>query len=542
MAGPRSLSSPALGAYLGAAVLGVGSVAVCYYLYRPETVFSSWECRAVLRAGRSPTPAPSCGALDLRCADADGDPLSAFNVFDVGGSKLGDSGVGLLYRLFITEQPLFLLPFKLPTSLFSYFFSIPSPAPSPFSAPPPPSSSSSSSSSSSPSSSSSSSSCLQSTAPSPAESTVTSPDTSLHMKGFVCSNSAITSLNLANNEIGPSGATVLSKFLGMSSGSLLHLSLAQNKIGNKGLSALSQNFFKSQYCCLTDLDLSDCGLDAEGMSAVATLLCSELAVLERLNLSGNRIGVEGAQALAQYIIGAPSLRLRTLLLDQNGIRDEGAASLAHALAAQSSVTALSLADNGVETSGAMACGHLLMHSTSLVSLSLAGNAIGDAGIAALAHALTCNSSLRCMHLAETAAGNGALQSLADALRTNTSLSFMSLSENEYISDPGIEALFVGMKENRSLKTLLLDATSVSRAGAWSAAQILLDSNDTLQVLSLQETTWWMDRESSLKHRNHSHEPSLRVFRFGPDPAICAGGPPLPRNPGRCGGPSNPSRS
>lgn len=96
--------------------------------------------------------------------------------------------------------------------------------------------------------------------------------------------------------------------------------------------------------------------------------------LRELYLFGNRVGDEGAVALASVLAlkSSDKCPLHTLVLAENGIGDAGAQALASALAMNPLCT--------------------------LDCLDLGGNRIGDAGAAALAVAIGANSRLKDLFL------------------------------------------------------------------------------------------------------------------------------------------------
>jgi Ran GTPase-activating protein (RanGAP) involved in mRNA processing and transport len=65
----------------------------------------------------------------------------------------------------------------------------------------------------------------------------------------------------------------------------------------------------------------------------------------------------------------------------------GAKALAEALAANTTLTSLTLSDNYIEVEGAKALAEALVQNKSLAELSIKGNELGDEGVDALATAL-----------------------------------------------------------------------------------------------------------------------------------------------------------
>jgi len=128
---------------------------------------------------------------------------------------------------------------------------------------------------------------------------------------------------------------------------------------------------------LTSLLLSGNRIGHEGAKALAQ--CPNLRNLTALDLNSNRIGLEGAVALAQ----SPNLRnLTSLNLEYNQIGDAGAAALAQSQTLRN-LTSLDLGLNNIGPEGAV----VLVQSTNLpnlTSLDLGWNNIGPEGAVSLA--------------------------------------------------------------------------------------------------------------------------------------------------------------
>ncbi|MGH9344386.1 MAG: hypothetical protein ACRD19_11575 [Terriglobia bacterium] len=92
--------------------------------------------------------------------------------------------------------------------------------------------------------------------------------------------------------------------------------------------------------------------------------------------------------------------LVTLTFEGQRLGDEGARALAQALKVNRTLTALNLAGNRIEDSGARALADALKSNKTLVSLDLSTNGIGEAGACALAEALKDNRTLSRLFLAE----------------------------------------------------------------------------------------------------------------------------------------------
>jgi hypothetical protein len=145
----------------------------------------------------------------------------------------------------------------------------------------------------------------------------------------------------------------------------------------------------------TSLNLHYNKIGDEGAKAIAAVLAgsslTSLALIDPwsgilpqwwLSLIGNQIGDEGAKAIAAVLAGSS---LTTLSLDGNKIGDEGANAIAAVLAG-SSLTELRLYNSNIGDEGAKAIAAVLAGS-SLTTLALGYNKIGDQGAKAIAAVL-----------------------------------------------------------------------------------------------------------------------------------------------------------
>ena len=114
--------------------------------------------------------------------------------------------------------------------------------------------------------------------------------------------------------------------------------------------------------------------------ADAILIASDLqflAVLTVLDLHDNKIGVDGAKAIAEALKVNPVLT--SLDLQMNSIGDDGAKAIAEALKVNPVLTELQSGGNSIGIDGAKAIAEALKVSPVLTKLYLNNNNLGDAG-------------------------------------------------------------------------------------------------------------------------------------------------------------------
>ncbi len=227
----------------------------------------------------------------------------------------------------------------------------------------------------------------------------------------------LDALDLSRNPLGAAGAAALADPLGRlrlrrlalaacgldgtASAELLagvvldRLDLSDNPIGVDGARSLSMAPAVSR---LLELAMDRCGLGARGLGA----LVEALGGLRSLSVASNRLGDDGVGLLVAN--GARMPRLETLVLDDNDISSDGAASLATSALARHLVS-LSLdhnplGDRGAETLASGASWH------ALTELGMRHTEIGGAGAATLETAETLGSVQR-VDLSENVIAGGA---------------------------------------------------------------------------------------------------------------------------------------
>ena len=254
-------------------------------------------------------------------------------------------------------------------------------------------------------------------------------------------------------------ANILSRFTSLQSVSLIDM----NRIGDDGARAIAHAL---QGCeVLSVLDLNGSGIQDAGTKALSeTLRCCKL---QRLSLASNCIGDDGARAIAHALRGCEVLSV--LDLSGNVIQDAGTEALSEALRS-CKLQRLSLASNCMGPSGALAvAGVLKLVYKSLDNLDLSYNRLGDVGAACLAGGLKHCSCLKQLHLNSNFVGDGGAMALARCLQTCIQLTTLNLSDNE-IGDSGALCLGNCLKDCSCLHTLRLNHNLISGCGGVGVAE------------------------------------------------------------------------
>lgn len=164
--------------------------------------------------------------------------------------------------------------------------------------------------------------------------------------GLLQSNSSITVLNLALNQIQDNGAQALAKVLEQN-GTLTNLNLSNNHITDVGASSLGKSLKSNRG--LKIFNLGDNQIRDEGTNVIASSLAVN-TTLTQLLLYMNMISDVGAQSLANALERNTSLM--KLQLNQNTITCVGAKALAAVMQKSQTFNQIHLSQNkGISYSG-----------------------------------------------------------------------------------------------------------------------------------------------------------------------------------------------
>ncbi|KAL3774713.1 hypothetical protein HJC23_002013 [Cyclotella cryptica] len=241
---------------------------------------------------------------------------------------------------------------------------------------------------------------------------------------------------------------------------------------------------------VTSFKFNNCELDDAGCATIMQALVARHSHqvnafcltcrprTKRISLARNRIGIDGAKHIANFIgsphahahrddlepsvyhksnpickvcrkerIFSPRFMEDFIRLDllSNTIKDEGATAIADAIAA---------CDTNIKA-----------RSHCIVELGFERNGIRDVGLIPICRMLKTNNTLHTLQLGRNLIGYEGILQLSEALKVNNTLEILSLTGNYAIGDEGARALGLSLKYNSSLKTLLLKKCGISDCGA-----------------------------------------------------------------------------
>jgi Ran GTPase-activating protein (RanGAP) involved in mRNA processing and transport len=197
-------------------------------------------------------------------------------------------------------------------------------------------------------------------------------DSGKALAGALKCNSAITELNIADNDLANSG-TVMSGITALADaipdmGALTKIDISKNSLQSNGCKALAKGL-KGNHV-ITELSLADNNLARYGnMSGVIALADAipDMGSLLYFDISGNGLKAEGGKILAEAIKGNQvmttlNIANNSLILASNGYTTDmsGVAALADVMAGMRALASLDISDNnltdyGENTSGKHEC-------------------------------------------------------------------------------------------------------------------------------------------------------------------------------------------
>ena len=129
----------------------------------------------------------------------------------------------------------------------------------------------------------------------------------------------------------------------------------------------------------------------------------------------------------------------------------------------------------------------MINNTQLERLSLWKNSIGDSGVQSLANALSTNRcTLKKLDLSENGITDQGAEYLAQMLRTNTRLTHLTLSQNR-ITDYGLRLLIdVLLNRNQTVQVLSLTQNKLLTDESIDSLIELFESNRALKKLWIND--------------------------------------------------------
>jgi hypothetical protein len=195
-------------------------------------------------------------------------------------------------------------------------------------------------------------------------------------------------------------------------------------------------------------------MGSAGARHLAAGLSSKTSIVEKVELSRNRLGAEEAGIFARVLLA--NQNLKSLMLSYNHIGDAGALELAIALGQKNTLELLDLNSNEIGSNGASALADALVANDALKDLDLQSNDIGDDGATSIAEMLTRNESIEKVCIGGF--GEMGLKAFATRLSSMNGLKSLEVDNgvtSGYTSEIG-KSFVLALEQNTTLETFDLD--------------------------------------------------------------------------------------
>jgi len=180
-------------------------------------------------------------------------------------------------------------------------------------------------------------------------------------------------------------------------------------------------------------------------------------------LIGKRFNENDIELIVKEIIIGK--QCRDLFLRESGITSQGAIAIAQGLHGNKTLERLYISHNMIGDDGAKALAQSLSgnHNSKLRELCLGFNCITDAGVEHLANMLASNKTLTHLLLAKNEISDHGLHLLADVItNTNKTLQVLALEWNTFRNDSSVDILTNMLNKNQSLTTLSLNSCKLPK--------------------------------------------------------------------------------
>jgi len=238
---------------------------------------------------------------------------------------------------------------------------------------------------------------------------------------------------------------------------------------------------------ISSLLLEENGLGDDGCTAIAQGLEFNASV-KNLRLTKNDIGDEGCERLATALV--KNTGLQVLHLDENNVSDRGVTALTEMLSLNANIKDLSLRSNTLSEDGIENLANFLATNISLLEINLRRNSLGDTGCERLVRGVALNTRLLKLHLSSNRIGDKGALGIASMLKHNGVLQEIYLEINR-IQDSGCIAISSSLESNNAIKVLDLRMNSFGGAGYSQLAEsVKLNTSLERVYLSTSQVCSW----------------------------------------------------
>ena len=295
---------------------------------------------------------------------------------------------------------------------------------------------------------------------------------------MLAGNHTLRNLFLSGNQITKKGATALAGAI-LHGCSLSRLHLSANRLGASGIKVLAHAIAESESrakqllqrqggiklgytikpVTLEELHVSDVGFDADGCSALSSMIMTN-SNLTTLALASNNIDDRDMALLSQAFAQNKIIPLKSILLSFNKITCVGVECLMNAIWGSPTLREIKLDNNKMQDRGAQLCS-VVLGSVNLEVLDVSFNLISTVGIKAIMKSLSENNTLQRLGLSGIPVDQNASKAVSYALAYNQSLLGLSIDSCN-IGYSGQRHIVAGVVSNRNVKLRTLTGFPLGR--------------------------------------------------------------------------------
>lgn len=262
-------------------------------------------------------------------------------------------------------------------------------------------------------------------------------------------------LSLEGNSFGLEGVQALMEALEKKPNQIRELRLGRNNLKDTCAAVIGQTLARNP-CGLKILDLSENGITRFGVIPIAAALENSQCEIGELSFHNNKIEGDAAEELMEAL--KHSISLKHLHLGYNTLRDTGARAVARALPQLTQLVTLDLTANRIGPEGGEALASALCEpSCTLRRLNLRHNLLESRGIAAFENVLRINNSLIQLFFGFMSPTPEVGEIILKAVAKNRSLLLLDILGWKLPQQRALEVIQQIQSENNTFAALVTDA-------------------------------------------------------------------------------------
>ena len=289
-------------------------------------------------------------------------------------------------------------------------------------------------------------------------------------------NSEIKELNISHSDLTENvGIMLICEFI-KKHNTLQKLNMSHNKITIEGAVKVAKVI--KIIVTLQSLDISCCGISGDGVLVISDSIMNNTS-LQELNMSGNKVTIEGAHKIAEVI--QFNTTLHKLNISDCGIIDDGVVVISDSLIECTSLQELDMSHNEITIEGASKIAEVIQSNT-IHKLNISNCGIAGDGIGIISNCLMECTTLQELNISNNEITNEVAKGIAGIMQINKTLYKLDISNNG-ISGDGTTVIVDSLKGNNTLQALYMSYNKITTEGAKKIAEIIrLDT--TLQALDI----------------------------------------------------------